>query len=119
MIKLTEIDLKLIRKIERANSTNYNVVEIRGEYYIDIDDLMTCLDDTQYDREYAEDRLVEVANEYGSHIYENSNSLQIHTIEELNKLRQENEKLKQKLEAIQNTLNEDDYDKLAMEGIEI
>ena len=50
---------------------------------------------------------------------EEANSLQLTTMIEVKRLKEENDELKAKIEAIQCTLDEDDYDKLAMEGIEI
>ena len=119
MIELREWQYNLIKKIEKDNCTNYEVVEIKGNYYITFDDLLDCLDETQNYREYAEEQLIELNNKLNEQPDIEANSLQLSTIKKLNELRIENDELKKTIERIESTLNEDDYDKLSMEGIEI
>lgn len=118
MIELTDRYLRLIRKLEKANSRYYKIAVVNDRYYIDVDTLLDALDDTQDNREYAEEKLEELNVELMSRP-EEANSLQLTTMVEVKRLKEENDELRTKLEAIQCTLDEDDYDKLAMEGIEL
>lgn len=118
MIELTDRYLRLIRKLEKTNSRYYKIAVVNDRYYIDIDTLLDALDDTQDNREYAEEKLEELNDELMSRP-EEANSLQLTTMIEAKRLKEENDELRTKIEAIQCTLDEDDYDKLAMEGIEI
>ena len=118
MIELTDRYLRLIRKLEKANSRYYKIAVVNDRYYIDVDTLLDALDDTQDTREYAEEKLEELNDELMSRP-EEANSLQLTTMIEVKRLKEENDELRTKIEAIQCTLDEDDYDKLAMEGIEI
>lgn len=127
MIPLKDWEYSMLNRISEDNCTNYNIKCIDDEHYIKTDDLMNLIDETQHYREYAEEKLTEVATEHDKKYYEeNCNSLQLSTIKALNelhvkyeKLQKENEELKQKMENIQSTLNEDDYDRLIEEGIEL
>lgn len=119
MIKLEEWQYSLITRIEKENCTTYGIREIDGDYYIKIDDLMSLIDETQDYRDYAEEQLIELNNKLNEMPDVECNTLQLSTIKKLNELRIENDELKKKIEQIESTLNEDDYDKLAMEGIEI
>ena len=118
MIELTDRYLRLIRKLEKANSRYYKIAVVNDRYYIDVDTLLDALDDTQDNREYTEEKLEELNDELMSRP-EEANSLQLTTMIEAKRLKEENDELRTKIEAIQCTLDEDDYDKLAMEGIEI
>ena len=118
MIELTDRYLRLIRKLEKANSRYYKIAVVNDRYYIDVDTLLDALDDTQDNRKYAEEKLEELNDELMSRP-EEANSLQLTTMIEVKRLKEENDELRTKIEAIQCTLDEDDYDKLAMEGIEI
>lgn len=118
MIELTDRYLRLIRKLEKANSRYYKIAVVNDRYYIDVDTLLDALDDTQDNREYAEEKLEELSDELMSRP-EEANSLQLTTMIEAKRLKEENDELRTKIEAIQCTLDEDDYDKLAMEGIEL
>lgn len=118
MIELTDRYLRLIRKLEKANSRYYKIAVVNDRYYIDVDTLLDALDDTEDNREYAEEKLEELNDELMSRP-EEANSLQLTTMIEAKRLKEENDELRTKIEAIQCTLDEDDYDKLAMEGIEI
>ena len=62
MIELNEDDIKLLQKVEQANSTDYGIVEIKSKYYINSDDLLVCLEETQDYREYAEEKVKELCN---------------------------------------------------------
>ena len=119
MVELNDRYRRLIHKLEKENCRNYRIYEIKDKYYIDIDDLLDCLDDTQDSKEYAEKRLEEYLNDIETRKEENTPGLLISYQKECENLKEENDKLKTKLKAIQSTLSEDDYDKLAMEGIEI
>lgn len=118
MIELTDRYLRLIRKLEKANSRYYKIAVVNDRYYIDVDTLLDALDDTEDNREYAEEKLEELNDELMSRP-EEANSLQLATMIEAKRLKEENDELKAKIEAIHCTLDEDDYDKLAMEGIEL
>lgn len=118
MIELTDRYLRLIRKLEKANSRYYKIAVVNDRYYIDVDTLLDALDDTEDNREYAEEKLEELNDELMSRP-EEANSLQLTTMIEVKRLKEENDELRTKIETIQCTLDEDDYDKLAMEGIEI
>jgi len=62
VIELDEDDIKLLREVEQANSTDYGIVEIKGKKYINSDDLLVCLEETQDYREYAEEKVKELCN---------------------------------------------------------
>lgn len=118
MIKLDERDVRLITRVEKANFTNYKIVLFDDNYYIDESNLLIALEDTQDSREFAENKISELCNELNNRP-EDCNSLQLSTMKANKELIEENEMLKEKIERIQSTLAEDDYDKLAMEGIEL
>lgn len=118
MVELTDRYVRLIRKLEKENDSYYKIAVVNDQYYIDVGTLLDVLDDTQDNREYAEEKLEELNDELMSRP-EEANSLQLTTMIEVKRLKEENDKLRTKIEAIQSTLNEDDYDRLAEEGIEI
>lgn len=118
MIELTDRYFRLIQRLEKENCRKYKVYGIDDRYYIDVDTLLDVLDDTEDNREYAEEKLEELSDELRARP-EEANSLQLTTMVEVKRLKEENDELRTKLEAVQCTLDEDDYDKLAMEGIEI
>lgn len=118
MIELTDRYFRLIQRLEKDNCRKYKVYDIDDRYYIAVDTILDVLDDTQDNREYAEEKLEELNDELMSRP-EEANSLQLTTMVEVKRLKEENDELRTKIEAIQCTLDEDDYDKLAMEGIEI
>lgn len=102
MIPLKEWQYILITRIEKENYTNYHVKEIEGDYYISFDDVFDALDETQEYRQYAEEKLCEVATEHDKRWYEeNANSLQLSTIKALDETKEENDKLKQKIEELE------------------
>lgn len=118
MIELEERYKNLISKLEEDNYRCYGIKKIGDKYYVSLDDLFNALDDTQDSRKYAEEQIKELEQELSERPID-CNSLQINTLEELKRVKQENIELQSKMEWIQSTLNEDDYDKLAMEGIEL
>lgn len=115
MIELEERDVRLIRRIEKENCSRYDIIEHNDHYYINSDELLMMLEDVEDNREYAEQQLTE----YIEKIEENSPLEYRIYKREYEAMCKENEELKEKIERIQSTLNEDDYDKLAMEGIEL
>lgn len=117
MIELEEYNLNLIRRLEKNNYKDYHIKEIDGSSYIRVWDLISCLEDTEDNRDYAEEKVVELTNKINEMPDVEANSLQLSTIKVLNELKAENEELKDTLERIQNTLDEDDYDRLREEGI--
>ena len=119
MIELNDRYRRLIHKLEKENCRNYRVYEIKDKYYIDIDDLLDCLDDTQDSREDTEDKFKDYINDVETRKEENTSGLLNSYQKECERLKEENDDLRTTIQAIQSTLNEDDYDKLAMEGIEI
>lgn len=119
MIELNDRYRRLIHKLEKENCRNYRVYEIRDRYYIDIDDLLDCLDDTQDSREYAEEKFKDYVDDVETRKEENTPGLLNSYQKECERLKEENDDLRTTIQAIQSTLNEDDYDRLAEEGIEI
>lgn len=123
MIELEEHNLNLIRRLERNNYKNYHIKEIDGSCYIRLWDLISCLEDTEDSRDYAEEKVVELTNKINEMPDIEANSLQLSTIKTLNELRIENDKLKQENEILRDKAimycNEDDLDRLAFEGVEL
>jgi hypothetical protein len=117
MIELKEWNYNLLRRIEKANSTDYGIVEIRGNYYIEPDDLFVLIDDIQDYRDNAEQKISELYEKIDTKndIPGLEQSLQNEVI----RLKKENAKLQKNLEIIQGTWNEDDYDKVLEEGFEL
>lgn len=62
MIPLEDWEYKLLDKISSENSTDYNIKMIDNEYYIKKYDLMSLIEDTQDNREYAEEKVKELSN---------------------------------------------------------
>lgn len=125
LIELKENDYKLIRKIESANSTSYGVLEVQGNYYINVNDLFSLIDDIQDNREYAEDKLQQVIDDYEERLKDNNPNIVdvIWYKEQLTKAHEENENLKEENEILRDkalmVCNEDMLDRLAFEGVEI
>lgn len=123
MIKLEENDYKLIKRLEEKNSKNYRLLEVDEEYYIRYYDLICCLDDTSDNRDYAEQKLIDVVEEYESKKDDNIPGLEKSLQNEVNRLKKENEELKEENEILRNNAlfycNEDDLDRLAFEGVEL
>lgn len=119
MIELEERYRRLIHQLEQENCRNYRIVNIKDSYYINIEDLLDALDDTQDYREYAEEKFKEYINKTEERKEENTPGLLNSYQKECEKLKEEKEKLIAIVEAIQNTLSEDDYEKLAKEGVEL
>lgn len=123
MIPLKEWELSLLRRIEESNMTTYGIREIDGEWYIKSDDLMVLIDDTQDNRDYAEQTLIDMTKKIDEMPDVEVNSLQLNTVKALNELRIENDKLKQENETlrreVENVCNEDMLDRLNMDGVEL
>lgn len=123
MIALNEWQYNLLRKLEKENCSNYEMREIKGDFYITIDDLMDALDETQNYRQYAEEKVVELSDKINDIPNVECDSLQLSTIKALNELRIENDNLKQENETlrreVENICNEDMLDRLNMEGVEL
>lgn len=121
LIELKENDYKLIRKIESANSTSYGVLEVQGNYYINANDLFSLIDDIQDNREYAEEKVVDLTEELNNRPEIDSYTMSIHNT--LQDLKEENENLKDENKILRNQAlfycNEDMLDRLAFEGVEI
>ena len=121
LIELKENDYKLIRKIESANSTSYRVLEVQGNYYINANDLFSLIDDIQDNREYAEEKVIDLTEELNNRPEIDSYTMSIHNT--LQDLKEENENLKDENKILRNQAlfycNEDMLDRLAMEGVEI
>ena len=66
MIELTQKEAELLMKLEKENSTDYNIIKVhridKDIYYIYVDSLIVCLEETQDYREYAEMKVKELAN---------------------------------------------------------
>lgn len=116
MIELNEWQLSLLQRLEKENSKRYIKI-FENHYYAKIDDLFYCIEDTQENREYAEDRLKDYIEEEMRKEEEIPGLLKSYQ-KECERLKEEKEELIETIQSIQNTLDEDDYDKLAEEGIE-
>lgn len=62
MIELKERYRRLIHKLEIENCNTYKIYELDDRYYINIEDLLEALDDTQDNREYTEEKFKELCN---------------------------------------------------------
>ena len=114
LIELKENDYKLIKKIESANSTSYGVLEVQGNYYINASDLFSLIDDIQYNREYAEERVIDLTKELNNRPEIDSYTMSIH--DTMRDLKEENKILRKEVARV---CNEDMLDRLAFEGVEI
>ena len=123
MIELKEWDYNLLKRIEKANCTDYRITEIRGNYYINQDDLFVLIDDTQDYRDYAEQKLSEVSEAYDNTKKEDIPGLEKSLQAEVDRLKEENENLKEENEILRNKAlfycNEDMLDRLAEEGVQL
>lgn len=119
MIELDERDVRLIRRLEESNYKNYDVVCIKDKYYISKENLLIALDDTQDCRNYAEEKLQTFIEKVESKQEDETPGLLKSYQSECERLKQENIELSTKLEFIHTTLSEDDYEKLAKEGVEL
>ena len=130
MIPLKEWELSLLRRIEDSNMTTYGIREIDGEWYIKSDDLMVLIDDTQDNRDYAEEQLIELNDKLNEMPDVECNSLQLSTVKALNELHVKYDELESKYKDLEEenkilkneTLrycNEDDLDRLVFEGVDI
>lgn len=130
MIPLKEWELSLLRRIEESNMTTYGIREIDGEWYIKSDDLMVLIDDTQDNRDYAEEQIIELNNKINDMPDVEVNSLQLSTVKALNELHIKYDELESKYKDLEEeneilkneTLrycNEDDLDRLVFEGVDI
>lgn len=121
MIELKEWDYNLLKRIEKANSTNYRIIEINDMFYIRPEDLFTCLDEVQEYREYAEKNLVEVSEEANEKFNEYIPTLDKTYLDEIESLKEELEGLKEENEILRDkalmVCNEDDIDRLNFEGV--
>lgn len=126
MIELKDWQYKLIQRLSNENNKRYEVLEIKGVYYINSDELFDILDDTQNNREYGEEKLVELADELDrlkdkqrddipglEKAYQKALERQQ---EEIENLKEENEILKDKALRY---CNEDDLDRLNFEGVRL
>lgn len=130
MIPLKEWELSLLRRIEDSNMTTYGIREIEGEYYIKQDDLFSLIDETQDNRDYAEQTLIDMTKELDEKKDVEFNTLQLSTVKALNELHVKYDELESKYKDLEEenkilrneTLrycNEDDLDRLAFEGVEL
>ena len=119
LIEIKERYRRLIHKLEIENCNTYKIYELDDRYYINAEDLLEALDDTQDNRERVEERLQEFVNEVEGTNEDETPGLLKSYQKECERLKEENMELQTKIEMIQNTLSEDDYDKLAFEGVEI
>ena len=126
MIELKDWHYSLIERLIKDNDSKYEVLEIKGEHYITIDTLFEILDDTQSNREYAEEKLVELTEEFDKfkeRKEENIPGLEKSLQREVNRLKEENDNLKEENEILRDKAllicDEDDLDRLAFEGVEL
>ena len=59
LLLLDNYDRNLITRLEKENNKHYFIKEIENHYYISQDDLIRCLEDTQDNREFAEQTLAD------------------------------------------------------------
>ena len=114
MIELNEWQLSLLQRLEKENYKRYIKI-FENHYYARIDDLFYCIDDTQDNREYAEEKLKEYINETETKKEDEIPGLLKSYQKEYERLKEENEILRNKALMV---CNEDMLDKLANEGIE-
>lgn len=130
MIPLKEWELSLLRRIEESNMTDYSIREIEGDYYIKQDDLMSLIDETQDNRDYAEQTLIDMTKKLDEMPDIEANSLQLSTVKALNELHVKYDELESKYKDLEEEneilrnkalmyCNEDMLDRLNMEGVEI
>ena len=112
MIKLKEWQVKAVRKYEDRNLTNYEVVEVKGDYYIDEDNLFAIIDDIEENRIYAEEQLVALSERMNDDIP----GLELSQQREIIKLKERIEELEETLDCAESRMNEDDYDRLIENG---
>ena len=62
MIPLKDWQYQLLEKVSKENMTDYEIIEIKGNYYISYDAILDALDETQSYREYAEEKVKELCN---------------------------------------------------------
>lgn len=62
MLELDDYDYELLKEVEKSNLTNYEIIDIQNKHYIDPDTLLSIIEDTQENREYAEKKLKELAD---------------------------------------------------------
>ena len=116
MVELNDRYRRLLHKLEKENCRSYRICEIRDRYYISIEDLLDALDDTQDSREYAEDKFKEYVDDIETRKEENTPGLLISYQKECERLKEENETLRKEVNRV---CNEEAYDRLAFEGVEI
>lgn len=119
MIELKEWDYNLIKRIEKANLTDYGVIEIRGNYYIEPDDLFVMIDDIEDQRDYAENRIKDLCEEIDKKEDEYIPTTDKHYIDKIKQLEDKVKEQAEKLEILTGMMNEDDYDKAFERGFEI
>lgn len=124
MIELNDWQLRLLQGAEKLNCKKYIKV-FEDHYYCKIDELFYCIEDTQENREFAEDKLQEVINDYEEKLHDKNPNIvdciwykeQLHkACEEVERLKEENDALKAECLKV---CNEDALDELAMEGVEL
>lgn len=117
---IEERDLRLLKSIEEKNSKKY-IKHIDNDCYISIEELLTCLDDTQDNREYAEEKLTELSEHIDNKGNEYIPTLDKHYIDTIKKLNEELTKLKEENNELRNEAlricNEDALDRLANNGV--
>lgn len=120
MIELNDWQLRLLQTMEKENVKSY--IKIYDDhYYVRSDDLFWIIDDTQENREYAEEKLQEIIDTYEEKLKDKSPQTFNYQLmkEEMEKLKEQNVELRKKLKTIKNNLSKENYDKLIMEGIEL
>lgn len=130
MIPLKEWEYKLIKRLEEDNCSDYRVEELDDNYYIRVNNLLDALSETQENREYAEERIMELNDKLNEIPNVEANSLQLSTIKALNELHIKYSELEEKYKDLKEEneilrdkaimyCNEDDLDRLAFEGVEL
>lgn len=130
MIPLKEWEYKLIKRLEEDNCSDYGVEELDDNYYIRVNNLLDALSETQENREYAEEKIMELNDKLNEIPNVEANSLQLSTIKALNELHIKYSELEEKYKDLKEEneilrdkaimyCNEDMLDKLAFEGVEL
>lgn len=110
MIELKEWQYKLIQRLKEDNYKHYEIIEVKGNYYVSSNELLEILDDTENCREYAEEKLIMLSdefNKYKEREQDNIPGLEKSLQREVNRLKDENDKLKEKNKRIRKYIRRD------------
>lgn len=115
MIYLDEYDMRLIQDIGKRQYKNYKIFDIEDKNYILKDELIALIDNLNEEYLLVEERLLETSNKLDEVWKEKQGSW----LDAYIRTKMRCEELEEKIEAMKSCFNEDMYDKLHEEGIEI